>query len=63
VVFSKDLSEPLRSKVLDAFLELGEPGHRPLMRKLVSSIFVEFVVTTTAAHTEGLKEALDLTNL
>ena len=63
VVFSKDLAEPLRSKVLDAFLELGKPEHRALMRKLVSSIFVEFVVTTTDAHTQGLKEALELTNL
>jgi phosphonate transport system substrate-binding protein len=63
VVFSKDLQEPLRSKVQGALMELGKPEHRNLMRKLVSSIFVEFVATTTAAHSAGLKEALDLTHL
>jgi phosphonate transport system substrate-binding protein len=63
VVFAKELGEPLRTKVRTALLELGKPEHRDLMRKLVSSIFVEFVVTTTAAHTSGLDEALDLTNL
>jgi ABC-type phosphate/phosphonate transport system substrate-binding protein len=63
VVIAKELQEPLRSKVQVAFMELGKAEHRDLMRKLVSSIFVEFVATTTAAHSAGLSKALDLTNL
>ncbi len=62
VVFAKGLREPLRSKLRQAFLDLGAEEHRPLMRKLVSSIFVEFQVTTTEAHVAGLSRAVELTN-
>ncbi len=63
VVFSKDLQEPLRSKLRDALLELGTPENRPLMRKFISGIFVQFQVSNTKEHLAGLTQALDQTKL
>jgi phosphonate transport system substrate-binding protein len=62
VVVAKHLGEPARSKLLAAFLELkGE--HQPLMRSLVSAIFVEYTPTTTSNHTASLQQALDLVGI
>jgi phosphonate transport system substrate-binding protein len=63
VVFSKNLGEPLRSKLVNALLKLGEPEHRDLMRKFISGIFVSFKTTTTEEHMAGLQKYLGLTGL
>jgi phosphonate transport system substrate-binding protein len=63
VVLGKSLQEPLRSQIIAAFLELGQPEHRELMRKLVSAIFVRFESATTEGHLAGLSQALDESGL
>jgi phosphonate transport system substrate-binding protein len=62
VVFSKDLKEPLRSKLLQAFLELGEKQPE-LMRSFISALFVRFEPTTSEKHLQALGKYLELTNL
>jgi phosphonate transport system substrate-binding protein len=62
VVFSKDLKEPLRSKLLQAFLELGEKQPE-LMRSFISALFVGFEPTTSETHLQALGKYLELTNL
>ncbi|HLB72166.1 MAG TPA: phosphate/phosphite/phosphonate ABC transporter substrate-binding protein [Candidatus Methanoperedens sp.] len=59
VVFSSSLQEPLRSELISAFMELNEPEHRDLMRKLVSAIFVGFKRTSNEEHLAGLSGALN----
>jgi len=62
VVFSKDLKEPLRSQVKQAFLELG--AARPdLMHEFISALFVRFEETNTERHLAGLQRYLELTGL
>lgn len=61
VVFSKNLEEPLRSKVIEAFKDLGRPEYKNLMRKLVSGTFQDFKQTSTDEHFAGLEKALELT--
>lgn len=61
IVFSKEFQGPLRDQLVNAFLELGNPEHRDLMRKMVSGIFVRFEVTTTQEHLAALAAALDNT--
>lgn len=63
VVFSKELKEPLRSRVAEAIIELGDPGHRSLMQSFISSIFVGFKRTTAAEHLGTLTRYLKLANL
>ncbi|MEM3206495.1 MAG: phosphate/phosphite/phosphonate ABC transporter substrate-binding protein [Halobacteria archaeon] len=63
VVFSRDLQEPLRTRLEQALLALGEPARRDLMRKLVSGIFVRFERTDTATHVAALDRALAETGL
>jgi phosphonate transport system substrate-binding protein len=63
VVFSKDLKEPLRSRLIQALLDLGNPDHRPLMRKFISGIFVGFVETNTERHLASLQKYLEETGL
>jgi phosphonate transport system substrate-binding protein len=63
VVFSKELEDPLRTKLKDALMALGEPEHRELMRKFVSGIFVRFEQTTTEEHLDSLNKFLNDTNL
>jgi phosphonate transport system substrate-binding protein len=63
VVFSKELKEPLRSKLQDALMELGAPEHRGLMRKFISGIFVRFQPTTTEEHLASLNRFLQATRL
>ena len=63
VVFSKELKEPLRSRLKEALLELGKPEYRPMMRKFVSAIFVSFQETTADQHLGSLERALATTGL
>jgi phosphonate transport system substrate-binding protein len=63
VVFGRDLADPLRGRLRDALLELGDEPHRPLMRKFISGIFVRFDETTTGAHLAPLFDALQATRL
>jgi phosphonate transport system substrate-binding protein len=63
VVFGSQLQEPLRSRLKDALLELGQPENRPLMRKFISGIFVGFAETTTDQHLSSLFDSLQLTSL
>ncbi|MDO9098927.1 MAG: phosphate/phosphite/phosphonate ABC transporter substrate-binding protein [Candidatus Methanoperedens sp.] len=61
VVFSRSLEEPLRSELINAFMELNQPENRDLMRKLVSAIFVGFKKTSNEEHLAGLSAALNTT--
>ncbi|KAB2948495.1 MAG: phosphate/phosphite/phosphonate ABC transporter substrate-binding protein [Candidatus Methanoperedens sp.] len=61
VVFGKNLKEPLRSELINAFMELNEPENNDLMRKLVSAIFVGFKKTSNEEHLAGLSAALNAT--
>jgi phosphonate transport system substrate-binding protein len=63
VVFAKELSATRRSQLKAALLELGQPEHRPLMRKFISGIFVGFQETTADEHLESLSGALDASGL
>lgn len=63
VVVGRELNEPLRTKLIDALMELGNSEHRDVMRKFVSALFVGFKRTTTEEHLAGLEKALELTKL
>jgi len=63
VVFSKEIKEPLRSKVTQAIMKLGQPDRRDLMRAFISSIFVRFQPTTAAEHLGSLMRYLKLASL
>jgi phosphonate transport system substrate-binding protein len=62
VVAGKDLEEPLRTNVVTALIELGQPEYQSLMRKFISGIFVKFE-PATAKHSESLRKTLDETGL
>ncbi len=62
IVFAKELKEPLRSKVIQAFIELGEKQPE-LMRSFISALFVGFKQTTSERHLSQLQQYLALTNL
>lgn len=61
VVFSKDFQGPLRERLIEALLELGDPAYQDLMRKMVSGIFVRFERTTSEEHLAALAGALETT--
>jgi len=63
VVFSQDLTDPTRTRLRDALLELGQPEYRPLMRQFISGIFIRFMPTTTEEHLASLNQFLQLTRL
>jgi len=63
VVLSKELKEPLRSRVVRSVTNLGAPEHRELMRSFISSIFVGFKPTTASEHLGSLTKYLKLANL
>lgn len=63
LVLSKDLKEPLRSQVIQAFLALNAPEYRGLMRGFVSGIFVGFQPATSDEHLKGLSSYLDQSGL
>ena len=60
-VARKDLDPAVKAKVEDAFLRMGQPEQRDMMRKFVSAIFVRFQPTTWGEHFKGLNEAVGLT--
>ncbi len=62
VVFSKELKEPLRTRLLEAFIALGQ--ERPdLMKNFVSALFTGFQRTTAEKHLADLEHYIQLTNL
>lgn len=63
VVFAKQLDGETKQQLKAALLELGDPQHRPLMRKFISGIFVGFRETTAEQHLAALAKYLDTTNL
>lgn len=63
VVLRRGFPAALRARFLGALGELGTPEHRPLMRRLISAIFVRFQRTTSADHLAALRQALELTGL
>ena len=63
VVLSKELKEPLRSRVIQAIVKLGQAEHRDLMRSFISSIFVGFKPTTATEHLGSLTRYLKLARL
>lgn len=63
VAFAKQLDAQSRQQLRDALLALGEPEHRPLMRKFISGIFVSFRTTTAEEHLASLNRYLSLTKL
>ncbi|HWG91085.1 MAG TPA: PhnD/SsuA/transferrin family substrate-binding protein, partial [Candidatus Thermoplasmatota archaeon] len=59
VVYAEDFKgTELANKLTAALLELKD-DKQPLMRQLMSGIFVRFEETTSAEHGAGLKVALD----
>lgn len=63
VLFSRDLDQTAKTELRDALLDLGQPQHRGLMRKLVSGIFVGFRATTAEQHLGALDKFLAQTQL
>lgn len=63
LAFASQLTEPARTQLKDALLELGQPERRPVMRKFISAIFVGFKPTTTEEHLASLNGYLNATQL
>ena len=63
VLFARDLDQAAKTQLRDALLDLGQPQHRGLMRKLVSGIFVGFKATTAEQHLAALDKFLAQTQL
>lgn len=63
VVLSKELKEPLRSKVIQSVIKLSAPEQRELMRAFISSLFVGFKQTNANEHLGSLQKYLKLANL
>ncbi|MBI3941806.1 MAG: phosphate/phosphite/phosphonate ABC transporter substrate-binding protein [Chloroflexi bacterium] len=63
VLLSKELKEPLRSRVTEAIASLGAVEHRDLMRSFISSIFMGFEKTNAEAHLGTLKGYLQQAGL
>ncbi len=61
VAFARHLDQQSRAELRAALLELGQPEHRPLMRKFISGIFVRFQPTTAEEHLGSLNRYLELT--
>ncbi|MGH7886659.1 MAG: phosphate/phosphite/phosphonate ABC transporter substrate-binding protein [Candidatus Binatia bacterium] len=63
VVLSKELKEPLRSRVVQSVNKLSAPEQRELMRAFISSLFVGFKPTNANEHLGSLQKYLKLANL
>ncbi len=63
VVYARNLNEPLRTRLTQGLLKLGEESYRPLMRKFISGIFVRFQPTTADQHLSTLNRYLQATGL
>jgi phosphonate transport system substrate-binding protein len=62
LVVSKNTEAQLRSKLIRAFIELGQENP-DLMRSFISGIFVGFQETTAEEHLKGLEHYLELSGL
>jgi phosphonate transport system substrate-binding protein len=58
VLISKELKEPLRSRMIEAIAGLGDPQYRNLMRGFISGIFVGFQSSNAESHLYALKNYL-----
>ena len=63
VVLSKELKDPLRSRVIQSIGKLSAPEQRDLMKTFISSLFVGFKPTNANEHLGGLQKYLKLANL
>jgi len=63
VVLSKELKEPLRSRLIQSVSKLSAPEHRELMKTFISSLFVGFKPTNANEHLGSLQKYLKLPNL
>ena len=63
VVLSKELKEPLRSRVIQSVSKLSAPEQRDLMKTFISSLFVGFKPTNANEHLGSLQKYLKLANL
>jgi len=63
VVLSKELKEPLRSRLIQSVSKLSAPEHRELMKTFISSLFVGFKPTNANEHLGSLQKYLKLANL
>jgi ABC-type phosphate/phosphonate transport system substrate-binding protein len=63
VLVSKELREPLRSRVIEAIAALGTPEHRELMRTFISGIFIRFERSNAEKHLAAFRRYLELTGL
>lgn len=63
VVLSRELKDPLRSRVVQSITKLGAPGQRDLMKTFISSLFVGFKPTNANEHLGSLQKYLKLANL
>jgi len=62
-VLSKELKEPLRSRLIQSVSKLSAPEHRELMKTFISSLFVGFKPTNANEHLGSLQKYLKLANL
>ena len=63
VVLSKELKDPLRSRVIQSISKLSAPEQRDLMKTFISSLFVGFKPTNANEHLGSLQKYLKLANL
>lgn len=63
VVVSKDLKEPLRSRVVEALLGLNAPEYRSLMRQFISGLFVGFQRSDAATHLGSFQQFVRVTRI
>ena len=63
VVLSKELKDPLRSRVIQSIGKLSAPEQRDLMKTFISSLFVGFKPTNANEHLGSLQKYLKLANL
>ncbi len=63
VVLSKELKDPLRSRVIQSIGKLSAPEQRDLMKTFISSLFVGFKPTNANEHLGALQKYLKLANL
>ncbi len=58
VLISKELQEPLRTRVVETIQSLSDPQYRDLMRGFISGIFVGFEKSSADKHLATLKNYL-----
>ncbi|MEM0444566.1 MAG: phosphate/phosphite/phosphonate ABC transporter substrate-binding protein [Nitrososphaerota archaeon] len=63
VVVSSDLPEDIKQRLREAFMDLAQPQHRGLMKRLVSALFIGFEARTAEEHLGPLERFIELTGL